>query len=85
MYRLYEPAELYHRERDPHELHNLAELPEYKDVVNNFGKVTLRWMVEGSDFMPWEKDDRFPKVNLKSPREQMEEIFRKKGEVIGAQ
>lgn len=73
VYRLYEPAELYNRERDPHEMHNLAGNADYKEVVDRFEKVTLKWLVEGSDFMPWEKDDRFPHVDLKSPREQMEE------------
>jgi hypothetical protein len=32
IYRLYEPAELYDRAADPHEMHNLAAEPEYQDL-----------------------------------------------------
>ncbi|KAF5005373.1 hypothetical protein FDECE_8185 [Fusarium decemcellulare] len=73
VYRLYEPAELYHRHNDPHELHNLAEDPSHKELVDKFEKATLKWLLEGADVMPWTKDPRFPEVKLKSPREQMQE------------
>ncbi|QGI67478.1 probable choline-sulfatase [Fusarium fujikuroi] len=73
VYRLYEPAELYHRHNDPHELHNLAHDPEYKELADKYEKATLKWLLEGADVMPWTKDPRFPEVKLKSPREQMEE------------
>ncbi|ENH67099.1 Choline-sulfatase [Fusarium oxysporum f. sp. cubense race 1] len=73
VYRLYEPAELYHRHNDPHELHNLAQDPEYKELADKYEKATLKWLLEGADVMPWTKDPRFPEVKLKSPREQMEE------------
>ncbi|KAH8895357.1 alkaline phosphatase-like protein [Thozetella sp. PMI_491] len=79
IYRLYEPAELYHRIEDPHEMHNLAEDPSKKDVVDKLEKVVFKWLVEGSDFMPWDGDDRFPKVDLKSPKEQMEERLKRLG------
>ncbi|KAL2839947.1 alkaline-phosphatase-like protein [Aspergillus pseudoustus] len=79
IYRLYEPAELYDRATDPHEMHNLADIPEYCKLVAKLEKEVLRWLVGGSDFLPWQKDDRFPKVDLKSPREQMEERLRKAG------
>ncbi|KAG5766789.1 hypothetical protein H9Q72_005161 [Fusarium xylarioides] len=73
VYRLYEPAELYHRHNDPHELHNLAQDPDHKELADKYEKATLKWLLEGADVMPWTKDPRFPEVKLKSPREQMEE------------
>ncbi|KAH7143266.1 alkaline-phosphatase-like protein [Fusarium sp. MPI-SDFR-AT-0072] len=73
VYRLYEPAELYHRHNDPHELHNLAQDPYHKELADKYEKATLKWLLEGADVMPWTKDPRFPEVKLKSPREQMEE------------
>lgn len=76
IYRLYEPAELYDRVADPHEMHNLAAEPEHRDLVAKYEKEVLRWLMEGSDFLPWEKDTRFPQVDLKSPNEQMEERLR---------
>ena len=33
----------------------------------------MRWMVETSDYVPWEKDPRFPAVHLASPKEQLEQ------------
>lgn len=77
VYRLYEPAELYHRHKDPHELHNLAQDPDHNELANKYEKATLKWLLEGADVMPWTKDPRFPEVNLKSPREQMEERLKK--------
>lgn len=72
VYRLYEPPELYSRARDPQELHNLAELPEYADVRQRLEANVLRWMVESSDFLPYQKDPRFPKVDLEDPMSQWE-------------
>lgn len=79
IYRLYEPAELYNRKRDPHEMHNLAADPGHKGVADRFESATLRWLWAGSDFLPWQKDPRFPTVDLKSPQEQLEERLRKAG------
>ncbi|KAL4945412.1 hypothetical protein BDV06DRAFT_231016 [Aspergillus oleicola] len=76
IYRLYEPAELYDRVADPHELHNLVGEPEYRGLVDKYEKEVLRWLVGSSDFLPWQKDNRFPQVNLKSPKERMEERLR---------
>ncbi|WQF75678.1 Putative sulfatase, alkaline-phosphatase-like, core domain superfamily [Colletotrichum destructivum] len=78
VYRLYEPAELYDRAGDPGELHNLAEVGEYADVRRRMEGVVLRWMVASSDFLPWQKDPRFPAVEMESVAEQ----FRKRGGVL---
>ncbi|KAL4893113.1 alkaline-phosphatase-like protein [Aspergillus ambiguus] len=76
IYRLYEPAELYHRISDPHEMYNLASESSYTLLVSKYQKEVIRWLVQG-DFLPWQKDDRFPEVNLVSPREQMKERLRR--------
>lgn len=73
IYRLYEPEELYDRLSDVHELHNLAADSEHADVLSLMKAEMFRWLMEGSDFLPWEKDDRFPEVKLVSPRAQLEE------------
>ncbi|KAF6845432.1 sulfatase [Colletotrichum musicola] len=78
VYRLYEPAELYDREGDPGELHNLAEVAGYQDVRRRMEGVVLRWMVASSDFLPWQKDPRFPAVEMESVADQ----FRKRGGVL---
>ena len=70
-YRLYEPAELFDRNADPGEAHNIAHVPQYTDVVQRFERAILRWMVETSDYVPWQKDPRFPDVHLESTREQV--------------
>ncbi|RNJ53430.1 hypothetical protein D7B24_001908 [Verticillium nonalfalfae] len=73
IYRLYEPPELYDRERDVGELHNLAEEAEYVEVRRKMEAVILRWMMSTSDFVPWKKDPRFPEVLAgKTPKEQWE-------------
>lgn len=75
MYSLYEPAQLYRRDVAPHllEAHNLAEDPQYANVVRMFEKAMLRWFVATSDYLPWTADDRFPEVKLKSTKDQLEE------------
>lgn len=73
IYRLYEPNELYHRRDDPYEMHNLVEREDLREVVRRLEGAVLRWMIEGSDFLPWTSDPRFPEVDLQSPREQLEE------------
>ncbi|CAK7210097.1 hypothetical protein SBRCBS47491_000655 [Sporothrix bragantina] len=79
VYRLYEPVELYSRLDDPHELHNLAALPNYAGKVAELEKEVFRWLVETADVLPWTKDPRFPETNLSSPREQIEERLRHAG------
>lgn len=78
IYRLYEPSELYHRQDDPHEMHNLAADSTKKDVVTRFENVLLKWLVGATDTMPWDSDGRFHRVNLKTPREQLEERLKKR-------
>jgi len=78
IYRLYEPDELYSRVNDPSELHNLAAEPEHQSRVQNMKADMFKWMVEGSDFLPFHKDARFPEVNLKSPAEQFAERKKRK-------
>lgn len=73
VYRLYEPAELYDRETDLEELHNLAGNPQYAGVVAKMQAELFRWMMETADFLPFKKDARFPPVELKTPKEQYEE------------
>jgi arylsulfatase A-like enzyme len=70
VYRLCEPAELYSRNDDPAELHNLAARPEYQHVVRMLEAVLLRWQVETSDFLPWRIDPRVPDIELEDPRSQ---------------
>ena len=80
VYRLYEPAELYHTQRDPEEMHNLAADPRYTPVARMLEGEIFKWLMESSDFLPWKKDNRFPVVKLKSPREQLEERLQKAGQ-----
>lgn len=72
VYRLYEPPELYSRVNDPHELHNLADVPEHAGVRRRMEASVLRFMVESSDFLPYQKDPRFPEVKLEDPKSQWE-------------
>jgi len=41
--------ELYDTQNDPYEVRNLAENPEYRDVLDQMRKVDLRWMKEAGD------------------------------------
>ncbi|KAJ5090802.1 hypothetical protein N7532_009486 [Penicillium argentinense] len=73
IYRLYEPAELYDRHADPKELHNLAADPQYVHQARLMESRMFRWMVETSDFLPYTKDGRFPKVDLPDPKTLLDE------------
>jgi len=70
VYRLYEPAELYDRESDVGEIHNLAADPKYGNVVREMQAEMFRWMMQTTDVLPFQKDNRFPPVELDSPKEQ---------------
>lgn len=77
IYRLYEKNELYSRNADPKELHNLIDDPEYGTLIARYEKILLNFFLECSDHAPLSKDERFPKVLLASPREQYEERLAK--------
>ncbi|MBF9069036.1 sulfatase-like hydrolase/transferase [Streptacidiphilus fuscans] len=67
VWRLYEPAELYHRHDDPHERVNLAGRPEHADVQQRMHEAMLHWLVATSDVIPTEADPRLPHVDLPVP------------------
>lgn len=73
VYRLYENDELYDRENDPREMHNLAGSPDYQSVRASMREVALKWFLSTPGNLPWYKDERSPKPNLKSPWDQYQE------------
>lgn len=52
------------------DLHNLAEVPEFAAISSKMEAAVLKFLMEGSDFVPWQRDPRFPVVDLPSPLEQ---------------
>lgn len=73
VYRLYEADELYSRRGDdPHELHNLAALPEYQNVRAQMRERALLFLFETPATMPFYVDERKPDVQLEGPWEQFE-------------
>ncbi|MFM1855248.1 MAG: hypothetical protein RLZ83_557 [Pseudomonadota bacterium] len=64
VWRLYEPAELYHRSTDPHELVNLAGRPEHAPVEQSLQQRLLRWLVETADVLEPRAATRFVPVDL---------------------
>lgn len=56
--RLEEGPELYDRNDDPRETTNLAGRPEFAAVESDHRDRLLRWMLETSDVVPWERDPR---------------------------
>ncbi|MER5443020.1 sulfatase-like hydrolase/transferase [Streptomyces sp. NPDC002790] len=64
VWRLYEPAELYHRTDDPHERTNLAGHPEHTTTETRLRDAVLRWLVDTSDTIPFDRDPRYPSVDL---------------------
>ena len=69
VHRLYEPPELYSTRDDPQELYSLAEVPKHAGARRMEPNV-LRFIVESSDFLPYQKDPRFPHLDLESPKSQ---------------
>lgn len=53
--------ELYDLETDPKETHNLINEPALADVVTRMQRQMLRWLMETSDIVPYEKDQRWSK------------------------
>ena len=64
VWRLYEPAELYDRRRDPHEQHNLAGRAEHAAVESELRDVMLRWLVQTADVLRPGSPSRFSAVDL---------------------
>jgi N-acetylglucosamine-6-sulfatase len=47
-YGIWDTDELYDLENDPHEMHNLFNLPEYQDMVDNMVKQIFTWLDENN-------------------------------------
>ena len=60
VHRQEESAELYDRIADPDETHNVVEDPNLTDTVRGLQATLMRWLVETSDVIPWQRDPRFP-------------------------
>ena len=58
VYRLYEKDELYDLAKDPKELNNIIDLPEYQSDVVKMKMRMLQFMVETGDIVPDRKDIR---------------------------
>ncbi len=56
--RLYEKDEFYDLEKDPMELHNAIDLPEYQDQIQNMRMRLLRFYMETGDVVPDRRDPR---------------------------
>jgi arylsulfatase A-like enzyme len=69
VYRLYEKAELYDRNRDPGETRNLSGRPQFEPVEREMRDRLLRWQLATADAMPWEPDPRFEPKLLELLRE----------------
>ncbi len=58
VYRLYEKDELYDLDKDPLELDNRVDDPQYADILTNMKLRMLQFMVETGDIVPDRKDIR---------------------------
>ncbi|MBD1552290.1 sulfatase-like hydrolase/transferase [Pseudomonas typographi] len=67
VWRLYEPAQLFHRPSDPHEQHNLAGLAQYAAVERALMEKVLHWQVETADLIDPRQQERFAAVALPRP------------------
>jgi hypothetical protein len=56
--RLYEKDELYDLDKDPLELINQIDNPDYQDIVLKFKERILYYYMETADFVPQGKDQR---------------------------
>ncbi|SDH87917.1 Arylsulfatase A [Pseudomonas flavescens] len=66
VWRLYEPAELYHRPSDPHELVNLAG-GSHGDVEQALQQRLLRWLLDTADVIEGPRPARFVEIDLPRP------------------
>ncbi|WP_406141444.1 sulfatase-like hydrolase/transferase [Streptomyces sp. NBC_01089] len=67
VWRLYEPAELYHRPTDPDERVSLAGSPVHAHVEQRMNQALLRWLADTADVIPADEDPRYPSVDLPVP------------------
>lgn len=67
IWRLYEPAELYHRPSDRHEQHNLAGRAEHAALEQQLTQRVLRWLLDTADVIETRQWERFPTVDLPRP------------------
>lgn len=58
IYRLYEADELYDLLQDPHEIRNLAKLPEYEGIMNQLRLRLLKHYLDTSDVVSFQLDSR---------------------------
>lgn len=74
VHRLHEPPELCSRKEDPREPHDLVEAAESAEVRRRTEAGVLRWMVESSDFLPYQQNTRFPRLSWRilDPKTQWE-------------
>ena len=56
--RHYENNELYDLEKDPWELNNVVNDPEYTEVINDLKERMLNWYTETCDVVPFDADKR---------------------------
>ena len=57
--RLYEKDEFYDLNKDPEEMENLIDDPNYAEVISKLKEKLLTWYVETCDVVPFETDRRF--------------------------
>lgn len=57
--RLYESDEFYDLAKDPDELNNLINEPEYQSEISKLQLEMLEWYQKTSDIVPFKNDDRF--------------------------
>jgi arylsulfatase A-like enzyme len=57
--RLYEKDELYDLVKDPRELHNVIDDPEYTPILNRLKDRMTTWYMETCDIVPYEIDSRW--------------------------
>jgi len=58
IYRTKADNELYDLDKDPQEVENLYDDPDYAPVVQRLERLLLNWYVETSDVTPWEENPR---------------------------
>ena len=62
VHRRHESDELYDREADPAEEHNLFDRPDLAEVASGLCEQLFGWLADTSDVIPWEANPRFPDI-----------------------